>query len=298
MRIAKNRFEWPTRHPFYDEQGRLTAEHHIANGRVIARLTFDPETKLKTSYTSGGVTLFYQNGILIRKEVRNDGGNLSSVESYSNQSGLLHSATEEPAHTKYSDDGKVVYMAWYNEGKKDRPSKLDRRNEALIPQPSVVKELSDGIVEKAYYRNDELNNPSRNFAAIQYLKGDATVLECHFHNNQIHNADGPAILSTHDKARLVGHALNGRMTAAEFTEPFHTCTYTFNEKGEVIAENEEFDLSYLQKDDPALANSFVENMMDSVADDRRTELTTAFTDPTDPRHKRRPPSTPSDAKEQ
>lgn len=288
MTRSKGRFEWPTRVPFYDDAGRLVAEHHVSQGNIIARVTFDPSTKLKTSYSTGGVTLFYQSGVLVRKEVKNDDGNVASVECYSPRTGTLHSQTSEPAHTKYSPDGKVVYMAWYTEGKKDRPAKLNKRTDTLVPQPAIVKDLPDGITEHAYYRNDELNDPIRNFAAIQYLKGNTPVLECHFHNNQLHNSEGPAVLSTHEKTKLIAQALNGRVVSAEFAEPHHTCSYKFNEQGEVIAEDEVFDLSHLPKDDPAFSDEIVSGFVEGLAATQRSEFSNAMADPNAPQNRRHP----------
>lgn len=135
MTKFNGRFDWPKRIPFFDDAGRLVAEHHISHGNIIARVTFDPETRQKTSYSSGGVTLFYRDGILVRKEIKNDDGNVASVECYSPRTGKLHSRESEPAHTKYSHDGKVVYMAWYSEGKKDRPSNSTEKQTHLSHSP-------------------------------------------------------------------------------------------------------------------------------------------------------------------
>jgi hypothetical protein len=134
-----------------------------------------------------------------------------------------------------------------------------------------------------------LNDPVRNFAAIQYLKDNRPVLECHFHNNHLHNSEGPAVLSTHDKTKLIAHAINGRVISAEFAEPYHSCSYEFNEQGEVIAENEIFDLSHLPKDDPALSDEMVDAIVEGAAKTQRSEFSSAMNDPNAPQNRRHQP---------
>lgn len=280
------KFVWPKRKPIYDEKNRLIEESHLSNGQVIARVTFDPETRMKTSYSSGGITLFYKDGILIRKEVRDEHDKLISLEHYSDTSGGLHSENGEPAQKKFDDSGDVVYMAWYHNGKKHRPLKLNKELEKLLPQPAVVRKLRDGIVENAFYRQDELNDPERHVAAIQYIKGDDVVLKCHFKDNKLHNSDGPAILSTHEKTQLAAHAMNGRFLKADYSEVGYSCSYKFDEKGHVIAQIEEIDLSPFEAEGAELNQSDLERFATNFTEHNRSELSGAL-DTSSPVYKRR-----------
>lgn len=286
----KQDMQWPERRPHYDRDNRLVEEEHVLSGVVIARITFDPKTGCKTSYTSGKVTLYFsENEVLIKKVIRDDNDQVSTVECYSNSSGQLHSNEGRPSKTKYSDDGKVIYLAWHHEGKKDRPSKLDKHREKLIPQPAVIRYFNDGIVENAFYRDDALTDPNDDTAAIQYTKGDAVVLKCHFRDNKIHKTDDPALLVKHDAMNLIAFAKNGKFSSARFEEPGHISTSVFNEQGELISTEEEYDL----EDEPVPAcgiGPLVQGLSQTMAAEQITELASfkqAQDDPSDPSLKRK-----------
>lgn len=239
----KHDLQWPERRPTYDSVGRLVEEEHILHGVIIARITFNPQTGHKTSYSSGKVILYFgENEALIKKVIHNDNNQVLSVECYSTTTRELHSEDGRPSKVKYSEDGNVVYLAWHREGKKDRPSKLDKKKERLIPQPAVVRYLRDDIVENAFYRNDMLTDPNDQTAAIQYMKNDELVLKCHFKENRIHKTDDPVLIAKHDAMNLIAFAKNGNFLSARFEEPGHISSHLFNDEGEMIETQEEFDL--------------------------------------------------------
>lgn len=272
-------FDWPKCEYVYDERGRLISENHTYKGKVIARVTFDPENGHKTSYSSGDVTLFYnEKEILLRKEIRNEDGVLTTVEHYSPQNGKINSPNDVPARTRKAKEGNIVYLAWYKDGKKHRPRNYNAALDKLEALPAVVRFHKDGIEENAYYEEDELNDPSPGLAAIRCLKDGLEIAKCHFRNNAIHNENGPAIKAIHADQSLVADALNGKFVSAEFNEPRHKVSFKFDGNGNPVGRNENTDLSDLDVPKEVL-DTMNENLADDVADSILSMIPD-FSDPT------------------
>lgn len=275
--------DWPQCEYVYDERGRLAAENHTYKGKVIARVTFDPEKGHKTSYSSGYITLFYnEKEILLRKEIRNEQGMVTTVEHYSPHNGKINSPEDVPARTKKAKEGNIVYLAWYKDGKKHRARNYNETLDKLEPLPAVVRFHKDGVEENAYYEEDELNDPAPGIAAIRCLKDGAEIAKCHFRNNAIHNDSGPAIKATNEDQILVANARDGKFTSAEFREPRRKVEYQFDEKGTSMGLKESVDISDLDVPKEAL-----EAMNETLADDMADSILSTILDHSDPVYRKK-----------